>query len=66
MTINFDLLALACAEYCEHNGQMGVFIPEVPNFKYTPGTGTRRNASPPSINRCSNTWRTRTGKPRSI
>lgn len=46
MTLNIDLLALACAEYCERDGQKGVFIPEVPNFKYTPGTGTRKRATP--------------------
>ncbi len=47
MIINFDLLGIPCSEYCEHDGVKGVFIPEVPNFKYTPGTGTRKNAFPP-------------------
>lgn len=47
MTINIDLLGLACAEYCEHNGVKGVFIPEVPNFNYHPGTGFRKGAMPP-------------------
>lgn len=46
MMINVDLLGLACAEYCEHNGVKGVFIPEVPNFKYHPCTGFRKGATP--------------------
>ena len=46
MMINVDLLGLACAEYCEHNGVKGVFIPEVPNFRYKPGTGFRKGETP--------------------
>lgn len=47
MTLNFDLLGLACAEYTEHDGVKGVFIPEEPNFTYTPGSGYRKGATPP-------------------
>jgi len=36
MTLHIDLLEIPCAEYCEHNGVRGVFIPETPNFRYVP------------------------------
>ena len=47
MTFCVDLLAMAGAQYMELNGVKGVFIPEVPNFKYKPGESFRRGANPP-------------------
>lgn len=46
MILNIDLLGLPCAEYCEHNGVKGIFIPEVPNFRYTPGSGPKKGGTP--------------------
>lgn len=37
MIFNIDLLGIPCAEYCEHNGVKGIFIPEVPNFRFIKG-----------------------------
>lgn len=46
MLVNFDLLALPGAEYCERDGVRGVFVPEVPNFEYFPATRTGKKSTP--------------------
>ena len=46
MTVNIDLLGIPCAEYCEHDGIKGVFIPEAPNFRYSPPERLGRGAVP--------------------
>lgn len=46
MIINLDLLGIPCAEYCEHNGVKGIFIPEVPNFIYLPESKILRESFP--------------------
>lgn len=46
MVINIDLLGIPCAEYCEKNGVKGIFIPEVPNFRYDPGDVGKRGGRP--------------------
>ena len=42
MILNVDLLSIPCAEYCERNGVKGVFIPEVPNFRFSPESRGKR------------------------
>lgn len=46
MILNIDLLGIPCAEYCEKNGVKGIFIPEVPNFRFDPGDGGKRGGKP--------------------
>lgn len=48
MILNIDLLGIPGSEYCEMNGVKGVFIPEVPNFRYSPAKNQthRRGGTP--------------------
>ena len=47
MTLTVDLLAMAGAQYLELNGVKGVFIPEVPNYRFTPQQRIGRRSFPP-------------------
>ncbi|MBR3467400.1 MAG: hypothetical protein IKH15_09300 [Bacteroidales bacterium] len=46
MIIYIDLLGIPRAEYCERNGVKGIFIPEVPNFRYSPESNFKRGSVP--------------------
>lgn len=46
MIVNMDLLGIPCAAYCKHNGVKGIYIPEVPNFRYFPGEPSMRRGKP--------------------
>lgn len=48
MILNIDLLGIPGSEVIEHDGVKGVFIPEIPNYRYSPAKNQvhRRGGTP--------------------
>lgn len=59
MRVNFDLLALPGAEYCERDGVRGVFVPEEPNFEFHPASLAGKNGTPSRAVVCTSLIRAR-------